>query len=260
MPRVRKYARRTSKRFSGASRGFSRKLLAPRPARFHSRLTTQRSNAIQRPYSFRSPLSYDPFPSGIKVDLKYSQNCPFTCGASGVNGSSQVFRLNSLFDPDLTGVGHQPFGYDQLTPVYRKYKVWSATVTLTWSSGTGRLWCSSQINGPDDASTTTAMTPDTIQERPNADVVLVDDISRTCNVQKFHVDMGKTIGMSPVQFASDIDGTTAIVTSNPVRQVLLYLAAAAVDGASAEGSKTVNCFVEIIFHSELWSRTTQSQS
>lgn len=34
-----------------------------------------------------------------------------------------TFRMNSLFDPDFTGIGHQPAGYDQITPFYNSWIV-----------------------------------------------------------------------------------------------------------------------------------------
>lgn len=37
--------------------------------------------------------------------------------------SEYQFRLTSLYDPDLTGTGHQPRGYDQLSTIYTGYLV-----------------------------------------------------------------------------------------------------------------------------------------
>lgn len=34
-----------------------------------------------------------------------------------------IFNLNSMFDPDRTGVGHQPYGYDTLANLYNRYRV-----------------------------------------------------------------------------------------------------------------------------------------
>jgi hypothetical protein len=46
-----------------------------------------------------------------------------------------TFRLNSTFDPDLTGVGHQPLGRDQLAGVlYNRYRVHSVKVTVDFSA------------------------------------------------------------------------------------------------------------------------------
>lgn len=35
----------------------------------------------------------------------------------------KLLRPDSIFDPDASGVGHQPRGHDQLTPLYKKYRV-----------------------------------------------------------------------------------------------------------------------------------------
>ena len=45
-------------------------------------------------------------------------------------------RLNSLFDPNLSGLGHQPRGFDQLMAVYEKYTVVAAKITVCYVSNT----------------------------------------------------------------------------------------------------------------------------
>jgi len=60
------------------------------------------------------------FPDQLKCTLKYrATELTFT----GATPSAQVFRMNSLFDPDLTNTGHQPQEFDQLTAVYGQYCV-----------------------------------------------------------------------------------------------------------------------------------------
>lgn len=63
-------------------------------------------------------------PRKIRTVLKYND----TYELDGPNGALQTFRLNSIFDPDYTGVGHQPMGHDQLSELYQKYKVISCTI------------------------------------------------------------------------------------------------------------------------------------
>lgn len=45
----------------------------------------------------------------------------------------QVMLANSLFDPDFTGGGHQPLGFDQMMLLYNKYSVISCGITLTFN-------------------------------------------------------------------------------------------------------------------------------
>jgi len=45
--------------------------------------------------------------------------------------ASRFFIANGLFDPDISGTGHQPMGFDQMMLVYTTYHVIRATITVT---------------------------------------------------------------------------------------------------------------------------------
>lgn len=45
--------------------------------------------------------------------MTYQDDVTLNVGAAGTI-ASQVYSLNGLYDPDVTGVGHQPRGFDQL--------------------------------------------------------------------------------------------------------------------------------------------------
>lgn len=51
--------------------------------------------------------------------------------------ASQIFRGNSLYDPDYTGVGTQPYYFDQLAGLYKKYIVYASKIQVTFVQGTG---------------------------------------------------------------------------------------------------------------------------
>lgn len=72
---------------------------------------------------------YGIIPDGEIVHLKYYE----TFVMDVVAGAPQIyaFRLNSLFDPNLTGVGHQPNGRDQLALLYGKYIVYKTEWRIT---------------------------------------------------------------------------------------------------------------------------------
>jgi len=56
--------------------------------------------------------------------------------------SSQVFRANSLYDPDLTGTGHQPNGFDTLMQAYDHFTVLASKIrvrTIQAASGGGTI-------------------------------------------------------------------------------------------------------------------------
>lgn len=77
--------------------------------------------------SFRKAPTSGIFSTAQKVRLKY---CSFFNGVN-TSGVPQIFRGNSLNDPDFSGVGHQPMGYDQLASVFNRYMVHSCSIRVT---------------------------------------------------------------------------------------------------------------------------------
>jgi len=59
--------------------------------------------------------------------LRYYESVSFT--ASGTVGG-YVFSANGLFDPNITGTGHQPMGFDQMMLSYEHYCVTKARLVL----------------------------------------------------------------------------------------------------------------------------------
>lgn len=60
--------------------------------------------------------------------LRYSTNLQLVCTAGVV--SSYVFAVNGLYDPDVTGTGHQPMGFDEMMLYYNHYTVLRADVQV----------------------------------------------------------------------------------------------------------------------------------
>lgn len=102
----------------------------PYKRRAHGR----RRAAPKRTRKPRVPLTLSGFPRAQLRKFTYVD----TVGLGSTVGALDVhqFRANSLFDPDLTGTGHQPFGFDQAALYYNHYDVLSAKITLKSTSGT----------------------------------------------------------------------------------------------------------------------------
>jgi len=75
---------------------------------------------------------YDPFPAKAKALLRYSQNV--TLNASAGIPAHHLFRATSIFDPDFSGLGHQPYGHDSYQAIYNHYVVDKAVCTVTLAS------------------------------------------------------------------------------------------------------------------------------
>lgn len=75
-------------------------------------------------------------PDYFTVKLKYNEFIN-NMGAGTVNGAVQVFRIDSIFDPNLTGVGHQPQSRDLWASMYDFYKVIQCDYKITFKTSSG---------------------------------------------------------------------------------------------------------------------------
>ncbi len=64
------------------------------------------------------------------VTLRYSDIVEINAGTAQVGG--HVFAMNGCFDPDITGVGHQPLGFDQWMALYGRYTVIESKIKCTF--------------------------------------------------------------------------------------------------------------------------------
>jgi len=84
---------------------------------------TSMKKARRRPFTLTPSIRVRSnfFGSRVRVTQKYADNVSIS-GAAGVV-AGYTWRLNSTFDPDLTGGGHQPLGRDQYATLFNKYAV-----------------------------------------------------------------------------------------------------------------------------------------
>jgi len=103
----------------------------------YRRRTSRKLRPRRRYVSARKRLGSkwkNPVPSGSYLKLKYIDNGFNGSTASPTYQKVYVFRGNSVYDPDYTGVGVQPYGYDQVTPaIHDWYQVKGSAITVTWS-------------------------------------------------------------------------------------------------------------------------------
>lgn len=80
------------------------------------------------------------FPLRSKVlRLNYYENVSVTTGASSVG--NYVFAANGLYDPNITGTGHQPMGFDQMMLIYNHYTVTRSRILVTARNASTTLGC-----------------------------------------------------------------------------------------------------------------------
>jgi len=74
-------------------------------------------------------MYFDPFPRTMRAKLRYTTVVNFNAGISAA--ARHFFRAGSIFDPDYTGVGYQPYGHDTYQLIYNHYRVVKSTCKIT---------------------------------------------------------------------------------------------------------------------------------
>lgn len=74
-------------------------------------------------------------------------------GALGVI-DTHYFRTNDVYDPDATGTGHQPIGFDQAMLFWEQFCVFSAKISVTFFSNTTEVVRAGIFLNPDTTNPT----------------------------------------------------------------------------------------------------------
>lgn len=106
-----------------------------RPKRILARPYRRRRPTYRRKFRKIRKLPYAGVGKSKIIKMKYCQQISLnpTAGAKVVN----VFVANGMYDPDATGTGHQPLGFDQWMTFFDHYNVLGAKITMEYISDTG---------------------------------------------------------------------------------------------------------------------------
>lgn len=152
------------------------------------------------------------FPDGLITNVQYCETISLTPSV-GTPVPSYGFRLTSLFDPDFTSTGTQPYFFDQLAAVYERYKVLGAKISVTFAyesqtaAGVGPSVVGIQT-GEIGAISSNNVNVLRMTSNVSSDVLTTQSDTKTCIAT-----------YSPRQsYANTIeDALTAVVTTNPTR-------------------------------------------
>lgn len=182
-----------------------------RNTRRKARVTKRRSN--------RSVIARNPIPLKNIVKMRYSTT--IRLDSSTGTSAYHLFRAGSIFDPDYTGIGHQPYGHDLYEQIYNHYKVLSSKISCTFlpngSVSSGNAVCGVAIK--DDTTVETNF--DTIREAKGAHYKIARGpegkatVTNAYNSSKMYdktVNLTSAFGNGPVEDAYFQVFTTSVNT------------------------------------------------
>lgn len=98
--------------------------------------------------------------------LRYHETFSVNPGIGGIPGI-YVFRSNSCYDPNFTGTGHQPRGYDQIMAMYQYLGVRECQIEL-WFQPSDGAPCIVGVAADGTASASATSARDTMMEQRTA--------------------------------------------------------------------------------------------
>lgn len=103
------------------------------PRRYRRKRRTQKRRTYKRRRRYsrvRRPI-LEGFKKRQLVKLRYVQEIALDALSNSFD--YHEFRANSVNDPDLTGVGHQPMGHDEWSGIYSRYVVVGSKINVMYA-------------------------------------------------------------------------------------------------------------------------------
>lgn len=191
-------------------------------------------------------MLWDPFPAKATCLMRYNTTVTLNCDVASIPGY-HLFRCNSIFDPDQSGTGHQPYARDLYAQIYNHYMVNSATIVIApITSGIGMIGCTIT----DD--TTVNFGFDNCKEVKGTRMIPLNNqgigaakLSQTYNARQIF------------EPNYDTTGITAAMGNNPSEQSYFHLWYCPKDSVST-GTITLN--VSIVYNVSMWELQDLGQS
>jgi hypothetical protein len=197
----------------------------------------------------------NPMPDRFVTHMKYSTLVTLTTSGIGIP-AYWAFRMNSIFDPDLSGTGHQPLSHDEFTPFYTKYTVTGMSYVVTFSN-----------------QSTTESVDVVVVQRPNSNATTVIDTAmesafsqkgvigpevggNAIRVFRGNASIAKVRGVPAFKVLNDND-YSALIGANPVTVPTLQIFAMDQPGTVVT---TIYARVELTYHVQLYDRKVLTQS
>ena len=200
-------------------------------------------------------------PDCMRVKLRYKDELFPTTTSGSVY--SYVYRGNDIYDPDLTGTGHQPMGYDQWAALYSQWQVMSSTATVRGTDTNSTAAASTLIASlvPTVSSNDiTAYQPTSCGELPygKARLFFTNSANQADNVIHSHAITSKITGSPAAAIGGmpDWSGTTA--GAAPSRGFYWHINAQDVGESTSLAS--VQFFVTIEYEVFFWARGSPAES
>lgn len=132
-------------------------------------------------------------------------------------GESRLFSMNSMFDPDVSGAGGQPSGFDQMALMYNNYQVYGCSIEATFSNGqSGAVGISEALVATSNTNVVGAW--DQYEDQAGTKRRMITALGSSGSVRKIRMfrRVRRVLGLNRKQFGDANYGP--LVSANPATQ------------------------------------------
>lgn len=177
------------------------------------------------------------------MKMKYAESLNIVGPALG--GLTQyVFNLNSIFDPNRTGFGHQPYGHDTMSTIYNRYRVIKCNYVISGLAIGGGTGDSYGIIAAMPANETAAITGGVAEVQENPRVRYITQAPNDgSKVLRGSVNIASLVGRTSQQYMAD-DRYQATFGSSPNELAVLNIFAGLLNGNNEQITTKLNVVLE----------------
>jgi len=175
--------------------------------------------------------------------LRYSDGS-YTLTATSGAPATYVFAANDCFDPNVTGTGHQPMGFDQMMQLYNHFCVVSAKLIVTYrnlQAGSNPTVCLRY----DGSATPLTVIPRIVELGGNVMALLEAGGVTGCNkTLDLKLDVAKLQGVSRATITAD-DQLRGSAGASPLELTYFHCVLWDADATTA------SCLIDIVLEQEV---------
>lgn len=174
--------------------------------------------------------------------MRYVSQCTLAPQAGGL-AVGHVFSMNGLYDPDYTGTGHQPLGYDQYMNFYHHYTVTHAKIKVTFLANASAAQGLVYLSRNSGVAVITAR--DDLAEQPSTKLAPIQkDGAAKQIVLTDSVNLSTLLGQNVL----NEDNNAGAIASNPVEGYYWHVSAASFDGNIGSTVAVVEIDYKVVLH------------
>jgi len=210
------------KKSKGRKRSASSRSVNSSPALAYPHPRVASLSQVSQPWA---PL----FPTSVKRRLRYASSTTIN-SVSGVPGH-YLLRANDLFDPDYTGTGHQPMGFDQMMIFYDHFVVVKSTLTATFINMLTNSSLKAMIRV--DGNNVVVSSSEDLCELGGSIYDTLGSFNSSSGVKSLSlsVDVAKYHGQNPLALTAT-ESLTGSASASPADGVYFHLSVWSPDGAT----------------------------